>query len=105
MEKEDIAKLRELFKSEYHWVKGAKLNSLNGVVQAIIHLATFAEKASLDGRLAKADKKALAISILNEYIDIPYLPEFAEEKLIGLAIDLVVNTINNIKGKNWGKND
>ena len=39
-------------------------------------------------------KKKKAIDIINKMVDIPVIPEFLEEKIIGLVIDLVVYIFN-----------
>lgn len=48
-----------------------------------------------------SDKKKLAISIINKLINIPVLPEWLEEKIIGFAIDAIITTLNKFIGKNW----
>lgn len=49
------------------------------------------------------DKKKFAIEIINNYLDIPYMPEFLEERLISSMIDRLVETANqrgwNLKAK------
>jgi len=48
-------------------------------------------------------KKELAVEFINTKVDIPYLPEWAEEKVISLLIDLIVYMFNRTLGKHWGK--
>ncbi len=51
--------------------------------------------------LKGADKKALAVSLLNKAIDIPYVPEWAEAKLFSFGVELIVKFFNNKFGKKW----
>ena len=39
--------------------------------------------------------------MLNEIVDIPFIPEFVEASLIGWSIDLVVMVFNKIGGQKW----
>ena len=48
-----------------------------------------------------ADKRRIAINIVNDLIDIPLIPESIEAKLIGLLIDLVIYAFNELFGHNW----
>ena len=60
--------------------------------------------------LRKADSakitgtKVLAVKVLNRLIDVPALPEWAEEKLLGLLVDQVVEAFNQTLGKVWKTN-
>ncbi len=45
------------------------------------------------------EKKELAIKVINDLIDIPYLPETLEAVIIGFAIDVAVDAFN--KAKDW----
>jgi hypothetical protein len=48
-------------------------------------------------------KKELAVEFINDKVDVPYLPEWAEAKVIALLIDLIVYMLNRTLGKSWGK--
>ncbi len=41
-----------------------------------------------------AIKKQKVIEIINELLDIPVIPEFLEEKLLGFLVDLIVFIFN-----------
>lgn len=45
------------------------------------------------------DKKSKAVEIINEFIDIPLLPESVEAKLIGIAVDCIVEVFNELVWK------
>ena len=51
--------------------------------------------------LKGADKKKLAVNLLNQAIDIPYVPEWAEAKLFNFGIELVIKFFNKKFGKKW----
>jgi len=44
--------------------------------------------------MAGAQKRALAVSVINTLVDIPLLPESGEAALIGFMVDLVVAAYN-----------
>jgi len=50
------------------------------------------------------EKKDMAAEVLNKLIDIPYVPEFLEEKLFDFAIDGLVHVLNNLFGHKWLQN-
>lgn len=62
-------------------------------------------------KLSGKDKKKLAVTILNKYINIPvpYVPrvimEKVEQLIIGLLIDIVVGFLNKKFGKKWLKDE
>ena len=47
-----------------------------------------------EGKVSGKDKKAIAVSILNSAIDIPWVPEAVEAYLFGLLVDWVVDLLN-----------
>jgi hypothetical protein len=80
------------------------VHGVEGAISAIPDVLIMVEKkaAELTG-LSGAEKKQLAIEILNTLIDVPLLPEAIEGKLIGIAIDAAVAALNKIAGKEWIK--
>ena len=52
--------------------------------------------------LDSAEKRQKAIENINALIDIPFLPESIEEKIIGYLIDGMVFILNKLVGKDWG---
>jgi|GEM_PF-950143 len=77
-----------------HGIDGA-LSALPEVVKAVE-----AKAAAVCG-LSGEEKKELAVEIINALVDIPYLPESLEAKLIGFGVDAAVAALNKIFGKNW----
>ncbi len=51
--------------------------------------------------LTGEDKKAVAVEMLNDIVDIPFIPEFVEGALIGWSIDLVIMLFNKYIGQDW----
>jgi len=87
----------------------AKLDEVKGKIQGVGSI-----KAALDivpdvvslveaeaADLAGADKKKLAVAVLNKLIDIPFIPESVEAIIIGWAIDAAVAALNRLVGKDW----
>lgn len=80
-------------------IKG--ISGLKAAIEAIPEVITLVEKLSAAEDLASADKKKLAVAVINELVDIPFLPESVEEMLIGWAIDAVISAFNKLVGKDW----
>ena len=60
----------------------------------------------LSENLTGTEKKELATIIVNKLIDIPIVPEWMEEKVFALLIDVIVESFNSIFGKNsWNHKD
>ena len=51
--------------------------------------------------LSGEDKKAVALELINDIVDVPFVPEFVESALIGWSIDLAVDLFNKLGGKTW----
>jgi hypothetical protein len=51
--------------------------------------------------LEAEDKKALAVEVINQLVDIPFLPEALEAQVFGVMIDVAVIVLNELIGKNW----
>ncbi|MCI0597338.1 MAG: hypothetical protein L0Z48_12480 [candidate division Zixibacteria bacterium] len=51
--------------------------------------------------LSSEEKKDVAVKVLNKFINLPVLPEWAEAKVIGLAVDWFVNFFNRSFGHGW----
>ena len=51
--------------------------------------------------LSSQDKKTLAIIVINKLVDLPYAPEWLEEKMISFVIDNIVEVLNKYLGKDW----
>lgn len=52
-------------------------------------------------KISGEDKKAVASGLINEIVDIPWIPDFVEDALIGWSIDLVVDVFNKVGGNKW----
>ena len=51
--------------------------------------------------LTGEEKKEVAVKMLNDVVDIPWVPEFVEASLIGWSIDLVIDLLNKYIGQDW----
>jgi len=47
------------------------------------------------------EKKAYVIKLINAKIDIPWVPEVIEAKIIEYSVELVIFIFNQYIGKNW----
>jgi len=52
-------------------------------------------------KLSSKQKLQLAIDVLNKIVDIPYVPEFMEERILSIMISVAVEWMNKRFGKNW----
>lgn len=68
------------------------------IIEAIRTIEEYSDNVQT---LTSEDKKAVAVKLLNDIIDIPWTPEFVEASLISWSIDLVVDVFNKIGGQAW----
>jgi len=68
------------------------------LVQGVVSIVEeYAKEVSAEieaGVISGADKKKIAVSILNAAIDIPWIPEAIEGMVIGYLVDWVVDLLN-----------
>ena len=96
------AKAQELLaKLETVKEKFKDVASLKDALAAIPDVISLVEAEASD--LAGADKKKLAVEVLNGLVDIPFVPESVEGMLIGWAIDAVIAALNKLVGNDWLK--
>lgn len=77
------------------------VHSLKDAAELLPEVIRMVEAAAADEEIIGADKKKLAVTLLNKLIDIPMLPEAVEGMLIGWAIDAIVSALNKLFGKDW----
>lgn len=51
--------------------------------------------------LTSDQKREVTIKLLNELIDIPYIPNWLESSVIGMTVDVVIHTLNEFFGETW----
>jgi len=97
----DYDKKAEELVAKLDEVKGkiAGVDSLRAALDIVPDVVALVEAEASE--LAGADKKALAVAVLNRLIDIPLLPESVEAVIIGWAIDAAVSALNKLVGKAW----
>ena len=70
----------------------------NIIIEVIKKVETYSvEVKTLTGE----DKKKLAVEIINEVVDIPWMPEYIEAAIFGWSIDLLIDVFNKLGGKAW----
>ncbi len=80
-------------------IKG--VSGLKAAIEAIPEVVALVENLGVEEVIASADKKKLAVAVINALVDIPFLPESVEGMLIGWAIDAVISAFNKLLGHNW----
>jgi hypothetical protein len=103
MEKVDINKLAEEVISDLADLK-AEAKAVKSVKDALKILPAVIKKVEeVAGgvALAGAEKKELAVAVINKLVDIPWVPESAEAYIIGLGIDAAVAALNRLLGTSW----
>jgi len=96
--KEDVNAAIEVFKQNKDW----SISSINGKVDVLQTVLVEVEKTAKDlGGMLGADKKKLAVDVINTLIDIPMIPEWGEAILIEYVIDIVVTLFNKWFGHTW----
>ncbi len=66
------------------------MNFFKTVIDTIVET----EKEFLNQPKSGEMKKQKVIAIINKMVDIPIIPEFLEEKILGVIIDLIVYIFN-----------
>ena len=79
------------------------LKTRGDILRAITTVVRYIEYLAEQETILKANKKELAIKLLNKFVDVPWLPEGLEEVLFGFAIDAVVEAFNQTLGNLWLK--
>lgn len=97
------AKLNELKISviklkEQMWETKGVAPRLKLAIKIVPDVVKAVEAVSAEIPASGEEKKELAIKVINDLIDIPYLPETLEAVIIGFAIDVAVDAFNKAKG-------
>lgn len=79
------------------WTPAALMGLLPDAILAVEKVAPAV------GGLTGEEKKKLAVDLINKAVDIPYLPEWVEGKILNIVIDLIIATINKWLGHAWAK--
>jgi hypothetical protein len=107
---EDVAAVKDAFKKKEDEKTGllgipgfikrmlAGISVIHVLIADVVHKV---EQIAQDIKLAGADKRALAVKVINLLVDIPYVPENVEAWVIGYAIDAIVAAFNKKLGKAW----
>lgn len=53
------------------------------------------------GGLTGREKKKVAVVLVNEFVNIPFVPEWLEAKVFDYVIEAIVKTLNSYLGKGW----
>jgi len=100
----DTNKVAEMIYNELREVVEAisKAQGLKGFGLVIpMVLARVEEARGNVSALTAEEKKDVAVKVLNKFINLPVLPEWAEAKVISLAIEWFVGFFNRSFGHGW----
>ena len=107
---EDLAEIKDAFKKKEDEPAGflgipgfikrmtAGAGKVHNLAADVVHRV---EELAANIKLAGADKKALAVKVINLLVDIPYVPESLEEIIFSYAVDAIVAAFNKKLGKGW----
>jgi hypothetical protein len=98
---EDLKEQIELLKTIDSWnLEAVKLvwDIILGIIERIEFYSEELET------MTSEDKKDMAVKLVNKLVDIPYIPEFLEEKLFDFVIDGLVHVLNGLFGHKWLSN-
>lgn len=98
--KDGAKAVKDAWTSESNILKKA-FKAVAAAVALISDVVEHVEVIGVDAALAGAQKKELAVEIINKLIDIPYVPEAAEGVLIDFTVDAIVGAFNKKFGKGW----
>ncbi|NLO90579.1 MAG: hypothetical protein GX410_01120 [Elusimicrobia bacterium] len=82
-------------------LRGLKLKDLKNAQTALPLVLLAVEARGRAKSLTGADKRELAVAVLNRLLDMPYLPEELEAALLRRLVDAAVSALNGISGKRW----
>ena len=95
-----IKAVKEAWASESNVLKKA-FKAVSAAVSVITDVVQRVETLGADLKLAGAQKKELAVAVIDSLVDIPWVPEALEAQLIEFAVDAIVGAFNKKFGKGW----
>jgi hypothetical protein len=75
------------------------MTEVYSIIQSVIQAIEEFSQGAAD--FSGEEKRDAAVEILNDLLDIPFMPEFVEASLIGWSIDILVTSFNRIGGQEW----
>ena len=99
---EFVARVEELLTpiwAETQAIHGVNLTAYAALIHPTVQAVE--EVSSEFGGMSGPEKRDGAIKVLNKFVDIPLVPEWLEDNVIGFAIDALVASWNKIRGKLW----
>ena len=103
--KELATELRQDLRAKVEDIKSLDLGTWKGKFALVVIVVRYVESLAKNQHILKEDKKELAVEIIDQEIDIPYIPDSVESPLVKfvvrLLIDQVVETLNRTLGKLW----
>lgn len=95
-----VKAVKAAWASESNVIKKA-FKAVSADVSVITDVVQRVETLGADLKLAGAQKKDLAVAVINTLVDIPWVPEALEAQLIEFAVDAIVGAFNKKLGKDW----
>lgn len=93
---------KDMAKGLIETVKGLQLEQVRSWQEALNLIPVILTVVEQTGeKVVNCDKKKLAVALASELIDVPYVPASLEAVVFGAAIDVAINVLNQLFGKNW----
>jgi len=106
--KADVNKLAELMREELHYILAAlktidkvDWKVIGRVMIFLVHRIELLAKEVGEGEFSGQDKKRALVTVVNEVINLPFLPEFVEAHLFSAILDIIVAAYNEAFGHFW----
>jgi len=78
---------------------GEKITTVKGAADTLFAGITVIEKLAADA--AGIDKKDLVMTVISQFVHIPFVPQFVVNDVASVAIDAVVGFLNSHFGTDW----
>jgi hypothetical protein len=82
---------------------GEKITSMKGALDTVNAAIVSVEKLTKDATSAVSGstKKAVVIAVVNEFVSIPFVPQWLFDDVLSYGIDLVITFLNKYLGGTW----
>lgn len=104
-EKEIAEQIYADLKAKYEELKQIKgwneesIEHLGEIVTGVI--IKVEEWTKLVESLTGKEKKDVAVRVIDQFVDVPYAPDFIERIAIGYCVDWMIRLLNKFLGKDW----
>jgi len=94
------ARIRDMLDESLKQAK--QISDIEGAIRFIGEVISEIEVLAPEiGDLTGNEKKKVAVVLVNEFVNIPFVPEWLEAKIFDYVIEAIVKTLNNYLGHAW----